>query len=521
MAQELKLIATADVNDLVKGANTVKKELTSTAVAAKKLDQSLAGIKPGANQATNAMTNLGRVVQDAPFGIIGITNNINPLLESFQRLKNETGSTGGALKALAGSLIGAGGLGLAVSVVTSLLTVFALNNRSAGESTKEHKEKIDETKKAADQYASAISAASSAVISHQGKLTELNTVLRDTSNNFNVLSKNIINQALAEYLATQKEGLIKNILDAKVKEILAAQSAFSKVREFTDGLFSTDPLKRQIAESTADVNNLNNLVNSLGLDSIFGKIFELDKIKVKPKKIEVDTPEKFNFKVDTPEKFNFKVDKAPLPVLNIKPKVLIAPSLTFINNDAVSKDIVENIQGLINAAKIGEILSDSINQGISSAASSFADILTGTTSGLDGLFSGLANILGSGLKLIGQYLVKTYLLIGVIEKIKFSNPAVGVAVGFALQVLGAIVQSTLRKTPAFATGVRNFTGGTALVGERGPELVTLPIGSGVVPNGQLNAMGGAQVFIPELVIRGTDLVAVFKKASAQNSRNGF
>lgn len=81
----------------------------------------------GANSAAFAMQNLGRVAQDAPFGFIGIQNNIAPLLESFQRLKQESGSTGGALKALASSLVGGGGLLLAVSLVTSALTVLAQN----------------------------------------------------------------------------------------------------------------------------------------------------------------------------------------------------------------------------------------------------------------------------------------------------------------------------------------------------------------------------------------------------------
>lgn len=75
-------------------------------------------------RATSAMTDLGRVVQDAPYGFIGIANNINPLVESFGRLKKETGSTGGAFKALAGSLAGPAGIGLAISVGTSLLVAF-------------------------------------------------------------------------------------------------------------------------------------------------------------------------------------------------------------------------------------------------------------------------------------------------------------------------------------------------------------------------------------------------------------
>lgn len=83
-------------------------------------------LKKSSNEATFAMTNLGRVVQDAPYGFIGIANNLNPLLESFQRLKASTGTTGGALKALGGSLMGAGGLGLALSVVTTALSFASL-----------------------------------------------------------------------------------------------------------------------------------------------------------------------------------------------------------------------------------------------------------------------------------------------------------------------------------------------------------------------------------------------------------
>ncbi len=43
--------------------------------------------------------------------------------------------------------------------------------------------------------------------------------------------------------------------------------------------------------------------------------------------------------------------------------------------------------------------------------------------------------------------------------------------------------------PAYATGTYNHPGGYALVGERGPEIVDLPAGSRVYPNGEGPAMG--------------------------------
>lgn len=76
------------------------------------------------DNAAFALTNLGRVAQDAPFGFVGIQNNLNPLLESFQRLKASTGSNVSALKALGSSLVGPAGLGFALSAVSSLFLVF-------------------------------------------------------------------------------------------------------------------------------------------------------------------------------------------------------------------------------------------------------------------------------------------------------------------------------------------------------------------------------------------------------------
>ena len=52
---------------------------------------------------------------------------------------------------------------------------------------------------------------------------------------------------------------------------------------------------------------------------------------------------------------------------------------------------------------------------------------------------------------------------------------------------------TLPKIPEFANGVRDFAGGMALVGERGPELVNLPRGASVFSNKESQAMAGSQV----------------------------
>lgn len=54
--------------------------------------------------------------------------------------------------------------------------------------------------------------------------------------------------------------------------------------------------------------------------------------------------------------------------------------------------------------------------------------------------------------------------------------------------------------PGFANGVSNFRGGMAVVGERGPELVRLPRGADVVPNGQ---MGGVVINLGGVHVSGS------------------
>jgi hypothetical protein len=74
--------------------------------------------------ATIALTNVGRIASDASYGFIGIANNLNPMLESFQRLSKSEGGTTSALKAMASGLTGPAGIGVAIAVVSSLLVSF-------------------------------------------------------------------------------------------------------------------------------------------------------------------------------------------------------------------------------------------------------------------------------------------------------------------------------------------------------------------------------------------------------------
>jgi hypothetical protein len=118
MAQEtLKITITADNKQAVQN-------IQETVTATNKLGSAFQRLPNTSNQATFALSNLSRVAQDAPYGFIGIANNLNPLLESFQRLSKEAGGSGAALKAMAQGLMGPAGIGLALGAVSSIIVAF-------------------------------------------------------------------------------------------------------------------------------------------------------------------------------------------------------------------------------------------------------------------------------------------------------------------------------------------------------------------------------------------------------------
>lgn len=127
----LKLgLDTTEINAQIKDA---KNNLNGLKTAVKDTGQTFQGMAPKVANGGNALMQFSRIAQDAPFGIIGIGNNITATVEAFGHLKNSTGSTGGALKALASSIVGTGGILLGVSLLTTGLTLLAQSGLSVGD----------------------------------------------------------------------------------------------------------------------------------------------------------------------------------------------------------------------------------------------------------------------------------------------------------------------------------------------------------------------------------------------------
>jgi hypothetical protein len=94
-----------------------------------KIKAQVEGLAEAANQIDNfskrsqiALTSLNQVVQDLPFGFIGIQNNIPNLVQQFSLLSKESGGFKNALVSLGNAISGPIGLVAGVSLLTTVLT---------------------------------------------------------------------------------------------------------------------------------------------------------------------------------------------------------------------------------------------------------------------------------------------------------------------------------------------------------------------------------------------------------------
>lgn len=121
---------TSELDRRISGVNTRLNELRTSAGTAQ---TAMRGMTGQVGNGSNALMQFSRIAQDAPFGIIGIGNNLTATAEAFGHLRNQTGSAGVALRAMASSLMGTGGILLGVSLLTTGFTLLAQSGLSVGD----------------------------------------------------------------------------------------------------------------------------------------------------------------------------------------------------------------------------------------------------------------------------------------------------------------------------------------------------------------------------------------------------
>jgi hypothetical protein len=230
--ENLEINIGANTQDLQNGLNQASQSVTN-------FGTQIAKVTKPTGDATQSLINLSRIAQDAPYGFMGIANNLNPMLESFQRLQKETGSATSALSAMISGMMGPAGLGLALGVVSSLVVAFSSNLHG-------HASAADEAKKAQDDFTKSLDDASKKAAE---QASNLNTLIQIAQ------SANATDQQRASALNSVKEALSKVNKDY-ASHIQTVGDAEEAVKQYTKALIQQAIVQRfqnELADKSVDL----------------------------------------------------------------------------------------------------------------------------------------------------------------------------------------------------------------------------------------------------------------------------
>ncbi len=320
----------------------------------------------------------------------------------------------------------------------------------------------------------------------------------------------------------------RDIIAELRKEILGLdaqfQSAFISKFEFDDKKVQAyGKAIKELGEIKAPPLIIGGLSNEIIATQISVELQKGVKLLEKEKPLEVPIPIELKPK-------DIKVDQSDLDnrlklysdAIKLGVKIPINFSLVPVsgNQDEIANEVLK--QSIAQAEQIKQIYQNSLTNAFSGIGEALGKAFTGGNL-LEGMFTGLFQTIGDGLASLGKKMIETFVLLKILKNsFNTLNPAAGLIAGIALVALGTAMKGI--KIGNNANGTDNWRGGLTWVGEKGPELVNLPRGSSVIPNNESMAGGidgglSSQIFIPEYVLRGADLVVSYKRATATNNRN--
>ena len=242
-----------DVKNLQTQINEAKANIRGLSTEVNKNASAMNNHSKATANGGNTLMQFSRIAQDAPYGIIGIGNNLTATAESFGHLSQSAGGAGNALKAVVSSMTGVGGVLLAVSLVTTALTYMSQNgitvsdvfNKLSGNTNalkQSIKEVNDELVKNGDEYA-------------KQKLSA--EILYKTATDLN---ESYVNRKRAvDELQSQFPKYFKNLSD---EEIMAGKN-IDKYRELQNAILDT--ARARAAEGLLEKKELERLKTEIDL----------------------------------------------------------------------------------------------------------------------------------------------------------------------------------------------------------------------------------------------------------------
>ena len=541
----------------------LKSSLNTTSVAANTFNKATAN-------GSNTLTQFSRIAQDAPFGIIGIGNNLTATAESFSNLSRSAGGATNALKAVGSSLLGGGGILLAISLVTTGLTYMSQSGLTVGDvfdkltgkfdenaqsMSKMNEEAVKSSSEQITSFKALLSTARDVNVSMRDRLTAVGELQKQYPAYFGNLSQEqilngnvtgavkeltnaliakakasaysskIADLAVEEFKLREKESKLLDEIKKQQNEVALAKITSGKVGSFAQG--STN-----IAYGAANT-ALANMQSEL---KDIGNELQTNWNTARGLTSEIEKQYKASIKLSEPSaKAAPKAKDAP-KTKSVKSKGydfgggfigggIVNPNLGLITPDlGVDEAAIEANEKLRLALELQKKTIEDFNKELGSIVTSgTVNALAGIGDAIGGALASGGNVIDAvGKSILGsmgsmlQELGKATIAYGVgliAIKAATKNPATAIAAGVAMVALGSMISKAVAKSSSVVGGGGGSTGGGG-GGSTGRDY-TSPASS-VSTGGGGGFTNGSVVF----EISGTSLIGVLSNSLDKNSRLG-
>ena len=236
-----------NVEGVAKGVSAATSQLDKLGAAAQSTAPKFEQLSKSTSRYNGIGIDFARVIQDAPFGIIGVGNNIQQLAQSFSSL----GNAGDSLKTKLGSALGqiftSGNLlVLAVSAITTVLTLYEKGVFKSADATKSLRDQLEKYRETLNGVTKANLEGQ---ISAQKELSNLRLLQIQAENTS--LSQEKRNKAVDE-LQKQYPEYLKGLTDEQIKTGLVGE-AYNKLTNDILALAKAKALSSELDKQAADI----------------------------------------------------------------------------------------------------------------------------------------------------------------------------------------------------------------------------------------------------------------------------